>query len=252
MKTLDYNNYAEKYVQELKVLQDIFQKEYDLNSYTSWFYNQSTGLLTFSKEGKELNFEYMQVGSFSQNSGTWKWSWDNEETLANVKEKATLCKEFGEHSNFLKLTEGCFVSDEVEAWEFTAIALRLAKGIGVYRPLIDEQLQLFLVITAFVEQEVAQSMKDKYVECSKHKSNRIAFCCQHILTEKKVGFEELFETYEDMELDEEDDLWAWCDACELQRQKEEEWNDNLMAFSGMKIICERCYFEMKEINLGKQ
>jgi hypothetical protein len=91
-------------------------------------------------------------------------------------------------------------------------------------------------------------MKDNNIECSKHKLNRIAFTCIHILTEKKVGFEELFETQENMNLEEGDDLWAWCNKCELIRQKEGEWNDNLMAFSNMQIICEKCYFELKEIN----
>lgn len=93
-------------------------------------------------------------------------------------------------------------------------------------------------------------MEDNYIECCKHKLNRIAFTCKHILSEKKVGFEELFETQENMTLEEGDDLWAWCNDCELIRQKEEEWNDNVMAYSDMKIICEKCYFELKELNLG--
>jgi hypothetical protein len=98
----------------------------------NWFYNQSAGLLTFSTGDQEVNFKYFDVGSFSEKSNTWKWSWDNDSTLDNVKENANIFKEFGQRSNFSKLVTGYFDSDEFEAWEFVAIAARLTKGIGVY------------------------------------------------------------------------------------------------------------------------
>ena len=100
METLDYNSFAETCVKELKVLQDKFKNEYDVDWYENWFYNQSTGLLTFSTGDQELNFKYFDVGSFSEKSNTWKWSWDNDSTLENVKEKANIIKEFWERSNF--------------------------------------------------------------------------------------------------------------------------------------------------------
>jgi hypothetical protein len=53
-----------------------------------------------------------------------------------------------------------------------------------------------------------------------------------------------------MELLEDDDFHAWCDECETVRQKEGEWNDKSMAFSEIKLVCEKCYFEMKGLNLG--
>jgi hypothetical protein len=247
---MDYNSFAKKCVDDLKILQDKFQEEYDLDWYEKWFYNQATGLLTFSSSDVELNFKYFQVGSFSEKSKTWKWSWDNDHTLDNVKETTKQIKEFGKRSNFPKLTNGYFPSDEFEAWEFTAIAAKLTKGIGVYRPGKDEQLQIFLVITEFVDNETAQNIKDKYVKCGAHEYKRRAFVCQHLNHTKKVGFEESFETSEDMELMDEDDFQAWCDECEIVREKEGEWNDKSMAFSKIKLVCEKCYFEMKELNLG--
>lgn len=234
----------------MKILQDKFQEEYDLDWYENWFYNQATGLLTFSSNDVELNFRYFQVGSFSEKSNTWKWSWDNDHTLDNVKETTKLIKEFGQRSNYPKLTNGYFPSDEFEAWEFTAIAAKLTDGIGVYRPGNDDQLQIFLVITEFVDNETAQNIKDKYVQCGAHEYKRRAFVCQHLNHTTKVGFEESFETSEDMELMDEDDFQAWCDECEIVREKEGEWNDKSMEFSKIKLVCEKCYFEMKELNLG--
>lgn len=247
---MDYNSFAEKCVQDLKVLQDKFQEDYDVDWYDNWFYNQATGLLTFSTGDTELNFKYFDVGSFSQKSNTWKWSWDNAHILTNVKEATKQIKDFGNNLNFLKLTTGCFLSDEFEAWEFTAIAAKLTNGIGAYRPVNDEGLQIFLVVTEFVDKETAQNIKDKFVKCSTHEFRRRAFVCQHLNQATKVGFEEAFETFEDMELLDEDDFQAWCSDCETVRQKEGEWNDKSMAFAQIKVVCEKCYFEMKELNLG--
>jgi len=249
LETLDYNSFAETCVEELKVLQDKFQTDYDLNWYENWFYNQSTGLLTFSTGDKELNFKYIDAGSFSEKSNTWKWSWDNDSTLENVKERTHLIKKFGQNSNFPKLINGYFESDEFEAWEFAAIAAKLTNGIGVYRPVNDRQLQIYFVITGLIDNEAAKKIKDKYVECDAHEYRRIAFVCKHLNHTTKVGFEEAFETFEDMELSEDDDFQAWCDECEAVRQKEGEWNDISMAFAEIKLVCEKCYFEMKAFNL---
>jgi hypothetical protein len=75
LETSDYNSFAKACLEHLKILQDKFQNEYDLDWYDNWFYNQSTGLLTFSTGSQELNFKYFNVGSFSEKSKTWKWSW---------------------------------------------------------------------------------------------------------------------------------------------------------------------------------
>ena len=248
----DYNMFAEKCVKELKELQGKFMAEYDINWYENWFYNQTTGLLTFSTGDQEINFKYFALGSFSEKSKTWKWSWDNEYTLDNVKEKTSVVKEFGQKSNFLKLNNGCFESDEVEAWEFAAIAAHLTSAIGIYRPVSDSQLKIFLVVTEFVDNEEAENIKDRYVKCNEHEYQRRAFVCKHLNHTTKVGFEEAFETFKDMELFEDDDLQAWCDECEFVRQKEGEWNEKSMAFAEIRVICEKCYFEMKALNLGRR
>lgn len=251
MKKINYKTFAKTCNKELQVLQDVFQKEHDLNRYDNWFYNQVTGLLTFSTANEELNFKYFSVGSFLEKENTWKWSWDNESIDENVKAQATIIREFGQKSSFEKLTTGYFESDEFEAWEFAAIAAKLTNGIGVYRPVIDHQLQLFFVITEMVDNDTAKNIKRKYVECVQHSTRRRAFVCEHLFDkEKKVGFEEAFETVEGMELGDGDDFEAWCDECEAVRVEEGEWNDRSEAFANIKLVCEKCYFEMKEFNLG--
>ena len=249
MKNLTYTDYSEKCVEDLKSLQENFNKKYNLDWYENWFYDQATGLLTFSTGEKELNFKYLEVGTYSKNTNTWKWSWDNTNTLPKVKEKVSLIKDFGQKFNHQKLTSGYFESTEEEAWEFTAIATKIVNGISSYRP-VSDHLLIFMVILEFVDNETAQDIKDKYVSCNAHESGRRAFVCKHLNKTAKVGFEESFETYEDMELLDDDDFQAWCDKCESVRQQEGEWNDTSMKFADIKIVCEQCYFEMKELNLG--
>lgn len=54
-----------------------------------------------------------------------------------------------------------------------------------------------------------------------------------------------------MELEEDDDLQAWCSKCEDIRLKDGGWNDENMKYANIKLVCEKCYFEMKDNNLEK-
>lgn len=249
MRKQYYSDFAESCVNELQVLQNKFQKRFDIDDYENWFYNQASGLLTFSTDESQVNFKYIEVGTFSNKTQTWKWSWDNEHTLNSVKQDMHQVKEFGEQSNYQKLTTGYFESDEVEAWEFTAITAKLLNGIGVYRP-VSDHLFVFIVVLEYVDPLTAQTIKDRFVKCQEHDYRRRAFICCHLNLETKTGFEEAFETSENMELYDDDDLQAWCSDCEKIRQDEGEWNDKSTKLAQIKVVCEKCYFEIKEFNLG--
>lgn len=248
----DYDIYAGQCIEELKIIQEKFNNDYNINYYNNWYYDQGTGLFTFSKDDDEINFKYFQVGSYSPSENTWMWSWYNKNTFEKVKEKARTINTFGKEKEYKKLLEGQFQSNEFDAWEFTSIALKLTNGIGVYRPVSDNNLQIFIVLLEQVDNATAKKIKDNYIDCDKHDSNRIAFVCRHLNFTQKVGFEEAFETHEGMELEEEDSFQAWCTACEEVRQQEDEWNEISMAFADIKLVCEKCYFDMKEVNLGRK
>ncbi|WP_305008998.1 hypothetical protein [Hymenobacter aranciens] len=48
----------------------------------------------------------------------------------------------------------------------------------------------------------------------------------------------------------DDELNAWCDACDEVLLRIGEWNDESEAFAKIKLVCDACYFDMKELNLG--
>jgi hypothetical protein len=65
---MDYDNFASECVEELKILQEKFRRDYNLNSYENWFYDQDTALLTLSTNEDKVQFRYFQVGTFSEKS----------------------------------------------------------------------------------------------------------------------------------------------------------------------------------------
>jgi hypothetical protein len=101
-----------------------------------------------------------------------------------------------------------------------------------------------------IDNDAAAKIKEQTITCERHGANRMAFVCQHLSTETQTGFEEAFPSYKGMELEEDDDLQAWCDQCELERLRTDGWNDESTKFAGIKLVCEDCYFEIKEFNLG--
>jgi hypothetical protein len=89
---------------------------------------------------------------------------------------------------------------------------------------------------------------EKKVECEDHGLRIAAFVCQHLNAINKVGFHEPFDS-DPNNIDPEEDLQAWCDECEKIREAEGEWNEKSEAFAKIKLICDKCFFEMKELNI---
>jgi hypothetical protein len=246
---MTYTNFLAECVNEVDKIHTEFMSKFDINSYQNWFYDHASGILTFSDEKKELNFQYYIAGTYSTAFKTWKWSWDNENILEKVKSKVNTVREFGENNLYERLTTGLIETHEDEGWEFASITCKLINGIGLYRPKTDNLL-IFLIVTELLDNEKAKAEKVKYIDCDVHKKRRRAFICQHLTKESRIGFEESFESYEDMEFEyEDDDFQAWCYECEKVRQKEDGWTDKAMKYAKIKAVCEKCYFEIKISNI---
>jgi hypothetical protein len=68
----------------------------------------------------------------------------------------------------------------------------------------------------------------------------------HLNKDTYTGFYEAFESYPDM--NPEDDLQAWCEACEEVRAEEGEWNERSEPFAKIRLVCDQCYFDIKKRN----
>jgi hypothetical protein len=243
-----YKDFLTNCFEELEKLQDNLNEIYDFNSFTKWDYDQASGIITLSKPDKILNFRYYQVGTYSTESKTWKWSWDNENTTKNVVVDAEIIKGYGIENKYENLINGEFDSYEEIGWELSSICINLIGGIGVYRPFYDH-LKIYIVLKELIDNDLAETEKDKYVDCENHNRRRRAFICQHLKEGSKNGFEESFETVEDMEFEfEDDDFAAWCNVCEKIRIEEDSLEGMFWEQGKFKIVCEKCYFKIKESN----
>lgn len=247
----DYNEFAESELNKLIPIQENFKEKFNLNSYENWFYESEFSLLrVYNSDEDEVIFKYIPIGTFSNKSKTFMWSWFNESSIEPNKDETLRIKEFGIENNYIKLIDGTFESDEYDGWEFLAISFSILGGIGVYK-VTSENLEKYFLLTKVIENKNSpeiQKMKQKTVDCENHGFGRPAFICQHLNLKTAVGFEEAFETFPGMELDEDDDLQAWCDECEKIRLENNGWNDETMEFAKIKLVCEDCYFEIKKLN----
>ncbi len=247
--TLKYEKYADKNCQKLTEFQNEFRAEYNLDNYANWFYNQSSETLRLYSDDKEIYFKYIPVGTFSQKTNTWMWAWANEDSVEPRKFNTLKVKEFGEKKKYGNLTKAHFDGDKFTGWKLTSIAFDIIGGIGTYR-VISDHLEKYFLLTDQISKEEVEKIESELIDCGIHGKLRKAFICQHLNTKTKTGFEEAFETYSGMELDKEDDFQAWCSECEKERLKTNGWNDESMEFAKIKLVCEKCYFEIKEFNLN--
>jgi len=246
-KPVKYEKYTDKACQKLTEFQKKFRKKYDLDSYENWFYNQSSETLKLYSENKEIYFKYIPVGTFSQEKNTWLWAWSNKSSVEPKKLRTLKVKEFGEKKKYKNLTNAHFDGDNFTGWELTSIAFDIIGGIGTYR-VISEHLEIYFLLTEKITKEDVDRIENELIDCGVHGKLRKAFICQHLNSKQKTGFEEAFETYPGMELEEEDDFQAWCSECEKERIKTDGWNDESMELAKIELVCEKCYFEIKKIN----
>ncbi len=91
------------------------------------------------------------------------------------------------------------------------------------------------------------SNTQKLVDCCAHGERYPAYVCRHLNLHTPVGFYEPFDsdptkTYANEELN------AWCDACDEVLWEVGEWNEESEAFALIKLVCDKCFFKMKELN----
>ena len=116
--------------------QKIIEDTYGIHKYEDWFYDQETGIITFSNaetKDKIVEIQYEEVGSISTISKTWLWSWANPHIEPKVKTEIEIVRDYGQENDLESLTKSKWFADEYDAWEMTAISAYLMKAKGAYR-----------------------------------------------------------------------------------------------------------------------
>ena len=121
-------------------------EKYKLGSY-SWYLDQRTGKLTFSKEGvTKVIADAQIVGSYSTYSHTWMWSWANKYVDEGMKKDVLKVKEYGERHRYKELTMAKWECDEDYAGTMTAAAGYQVKSKMGYRGPIEDGY-VYMMIT---------------------------------------------------------------------------------------------------------
>lgn len=82
------------------------------------------------------------------------------------------------------------------------------------------------------------------VTCEAHGDRQAAFVCQHLFSGSGLGFN----WAEDSENPDAHCPDAWCDACNTAFEAAGEWTESAMALANIKLVCDRCYEQMRKRN----
>jgi hypothetical protein len=143
----EFGQFEHESAEYLKTQLDILRDEYHMGSYERWDYDQDTGEFVFSDAGvPKLIAKFQVVGSISNVSNTWLWSWANPNILEPVKKDMQVVKQFGEEHGLKELTDEKWEGEELDGWAMTNVSARLLNAKGAYR-CPDENGFLFVVFT---------------------------------------------------------------------------------------------------------
>lgn len=228
-------------VHELMQLNESCDQEFQIPSWPRWNYNLEHGTLTFSQDDVPKVIASIQVvGSTSKSGGTWMWGWANENMPPNVVRAISKVRRFGEAENLVELTQPSAPDDEYIGWEMTAIAAKLLGAKGAYRcPWEDGCVYVVYLSLRFATEELDSGAVAKKLDCATHGSGFETFVCEHLVSNPA---QEWFSRERD-----DDHQWpdAWCAACDVFFQQENEWNANNEGKTKIKLLCHHCYERLR-------
>src|SRR5271157_1194218 len=130
-----YDEFVRESYDYLNRVQDAAKRDFTLGSYERFDWDQGKGTLTFSdKRVPKVIAQVEFVGSISNRTKTWLWSWDNATILPSVKEHITEVRRFGELHGLRELTTAKWEATEEDGWAMTAVTARILQARGAYRP----------------------------------------------------------------------------------------------------------------------
>lgn len=236
----EFAEFRHESVHRLMDLNEKCKTEFRITTWPRWDYDLDAGTLTFSDAGLPKVIATIQVvGTTSQSSNTWLWSWDNESLPECVKSRIREVRAFGLEKGVPQLTEASLPDDEYLGWAMTAIAARLLDAKGAYR--CPREGGFTYVIYMDVHVAGGESMpaeaptSNGTIACDAHGMGTQTFACEHLVVNpKQKWFSESPSAA---------NRWpdAWCAQCDAVYQEQRVWNEENEARIKIKMLCHRCY-----------
>jgi len=130
----DLENYISASMEGLLIQNETHMNTWGIGKSGTWNVDQEAGIIEWSfPEGKAATAPVQIIGTYNSNDSSFLWAWDHPSILEPLQEHAKLVKAFGLKHSIKKFTERKVIVTENEAWEFIAVANRLAGSNGGYR-----------------------------------------------------------------------------------------------------------------------
>ena len=129
------DTYVEASIEGLRMQTESHDAMWRITEADNWGVDQDAGEITWSfADGTTVVAPVQIIGTYNPNDGTFMWGWDHPSVQPALQESARLVRQFGEEHQISSFTQQKItIADESEAWEFVAVANRLAESNGGYR-----------------------------------------------------------------------------------------------------------------------
>jgi hypothetical protein len=129
--------------------------KWNLTKFARYNFDQEKGQIEFfDGQGPDLVCEVQIIGTYSKETKTWLWAWNNPSTLDKLKNDSFKVNEFGASHGVERLLNPKWTATEEEGWDMTAIAAHLVPTEGAYR-LPNGEVMIFMLLKKIEPKGVA-------------------------------------------------------------------------------------------------
>jgi hypothetical protein len=130
----NWDEFVDRSAEYLERIQQRLELNDGVTGADRWELDQNAGILTFSVNGEPsvtANFQF--VGSVSNRTATWLWSWANTSVKRRVSGRLDVVKAYGEAHGYERLVEPTWTTEEFDGWRMTAVSAYILKADAAYR-----------------------------------------------------------------------------------------------------------------------
>ena len=114
-----------------------------------WSVDMDEGLIRFVlPDGMHASAPVQIVGTTNSDDGSFLWGWDHPSVPPELAEHAELARAFGEAHGLPEYSNRKVECDDMRAWEFAAVAMRLGGASGTYRGQASETACVWMTFGA--------------------------------------------------------------------------------------------------------
>lgn len=99
-----------------------------------WSVDQQAGIISFErKDGALVTAPVQIIGAWNPKTEMFRWGWDHPMVQTRLRADAERTRWFGDKHELPELTAKSLKMTEQEAWQMTALAMKVNAAHGVYR-----------------------------------------------------------------------------------------------------------------------